>query len=320
MAQVHVPVPRLRQARGERHALRARAARSRATGRPGQGDRRAQGAADRRSAAARRLLLDAGGAFPRPARAVRAVRPGVPHLLARPEAARAGDGAPAAAGASDARPTSSRISRAASPRRCCRSRSPARTRRTPPEKIELDAAFTVSEREVLQRADFETMTKEELAQAKRLIASLRLPIPEVRTRRLVADPRGRLVDMRASLRASLRAGADIIPLKHRSSGRAPSAARRAVRHLRLDEPLLAHVPALPARDHQRPRPRAHLRLRHAAHQHHAPPAPSRRRRRARRASRRRSPTGRAARASARASRSSTCAGRGGCSGRTRSCC
>ena len=86
----------------------------------------------------------------------------------------------------------------------------------PPQRIELDAAFTVSEREVLQRADFETMTREELAQAKKLIASLRLPIPEVRTRRLVADPRGRLVDMRASLRASLRAGADIIPLKRRS--------------------------------------------------------------------------------------------------------
>ena len=89
----------------------------------------------------------------------------------------------------------------------------------PPEKIELDAAFTVSEREVLQRADFETMTKEELAQTKRLIANLRLPILEVRTRRLMADPRGRLVVMRASLRASLRAGADIIPLKHRSQAR-----------------------------------------------------------------------------------------------------
>ncbi len=85
-----------------------------------------------------------------------------------------------------------------------------------PQKIELDAAFTVSEREVLQRADFETMTREELAQAKRLIAGLRLPIQEVRTRRLVADPRGRLVDLRASLRASLRSGADIIPLKRRS--------------------------------------------------------------------------------------------------------
>src|SRR5262247_2391081 len=86
----------------------------------------------------------------------------------------------------------------------------------PPQQIDLDAALTVSEREVLQRADFETMTQEELAQAKKLISSLRLLIPEMRTRRLVADPRGPLVDMRASLRASLRAGADIIPLKRRS--------------------------------------------------------------------------------------------------------
>jgi uncharacterized protein with von Willebrand factor type A (vWA) domain len=85
-----------------------------------------------------------------------------------------------------------------------------------PQEIELDATFTVSEREVLQRADFESMTNEELAQAKKLIASLRLPIPEVRTRRLVADARGRRVDLRATLRASLRAGADIIPLRRRS--------------------------------------------------------------------------------------------------------
>jgi uncharacterized protein with von Willebrand factor type A (vWA) domain len=86
----------------------------------------------------------------------------------------------------------------------------------PPQEIQLDAAFTVSEREVLQHADFETMTNEELAQARRLIAALRLPIPEVRTRRLVPDDRGRRVDMRASLRASLRTGADIIPLRRRS--------------------------------------------------------------------------------------------------------
>jgi uncharacterized protein with von Willebrand factor type A (vWA) domain len=85
-----------------------------------------------------------------------------------------------------------------------------------PQEIELDATFTVSDREVLQRADFESMTNEELAQAKKLIANLRLPIPEVRTRRLVPDARGRRVDLRATLRASLRAGADIIPLRRRS--------------------------------------------------------------------------------------------------------
>ena len=85
-----------------------------------------------------------------------------------------------------------------------------------PQEIELDATFTVSDREVLQRADFESMTNEELAQAKKLIANLRLPIPEVRTRRFVSDARGRRVDLRATLRASLRTGADIIPLRRRS--------------------------------------------------------------------------------------------------------
>jgi hypothetical protein len=85
-----------------------------------------------------------------------------------------------------------------------------------PQEIELDATFTVSDREVLQRADFESMTGEELAQAKKLIANLRLPIPEVQTRRLVPDARGQRVDLRATLRASLRAGADIIPLRRRS--------------------------------------------------------------------------------------------------------
>ncbi|MCG6877472.1 MAG: VWA domain-containing protein [Betaproteobacteria bacterium] len=88
-----------------------------------------------------------------------------------------------------------------------------------PEQIEIDAAFTVSEREVLQQTDFESMTNEELAQAKKLIATLRMPIPEVRTRRLRRDPRGPRIDMRASLRASLRSGANLIALERRSQTR-----------------------------------------------------------------------------------------------------
>jgi len=87
------------------------------------------------------------------------------------------------------------------------------------QEMALDAAYTVSEREVLQRADFESMSAAELAQAKRMIAQLRLPIPEVRTRRLTPHPRGALVDMRATLRASLHAGADVIPLRRRAHAR-----------------------------------------------------------------------------------------------------
>jgi len=84
------------------------------------------------------------------------------------------------------------------------------------QEVEIDSTFTVSERELLQHADFETMTNEELAQAKKMIAALRLPIPEVRTRRLAPDQRGQLLDARATLRASLRSGGDLIPLRKRS--------------------------------------------------------------------------------------------------------
>lgn len=85
-----------------------------------------------------------------------------------------------------------------------------------PSDPELDATLTHSDRERLQKADFETMTGIELAQAKQLIAKLRLPIPEIRTRRLRPDPHGSRIDMRNSLRASVRQGSDSIPLRRRS--------------------------------------------------------------------------------------------------------
>ena len=84
------------------------------------------------------------------------------------------------------------------------------------EKVEMDSTLTFSEREVLQHADFETMTNEELAQAKSLIARMRLPIEEIRTRRFRADPDGARIDLRATLRATLRGGSQIIPLRRRS--------------------------------------------------------------------------------------------------------
>src|SRR5690606_38887958 len=84
------------------------------------------------------------------------------------------------------------------------------------QDLEPDAVLSASQVERLQRQDFETMSVEELEQAKRLIAGLRLPIPKVRRRRLQPDARGRLVDLRASLRAALRGGADMMPLRRRA--------------------------------------------------------------------------------------------------------
>ena len=80
-------------------------------------------------------------------------------------------------------------------------------------EIELDARMTVSDREVLQRKDFAQMTNAEIAAAKDAMKRLVLPFAEVRTRRLKPHPRGRLIDIRRTLRASLKGGGDFIDLR-----------------------------------------------------------------------------------------------------------
>ena len=83
-------------------------------------------------------------------------------------------------------------------------------------EIGIDASMNSSGNELLRHADFETMSGDELVQAKKLIARLRLPIPQVQTRRYHPDARGAGIDLPATLRASLRGGAQIIALKRRS--------------------------------------------------------------------------------------------------------
>jgi len=80
------------------------------------------------------------------------------------------------------------------------------------EKLELEARLTFSSREVLSRMDFDTMSAAELVEAKKMLAELRLPLPLIRTRRYRPHPSGRRIDMRKTLRESLREGGDIIPL------------------------------------------------------------------------------------------------------------
>jgi uncharacterized protein with von Willebrand factor type A (vWA) domain len=87
------------------------------------------------------------------------------------------------------------------------------------EEVEFDTTLTYSAREVLQEMDFEAMSAEELAEARAAIARMRLPIAEVPTRRFVANSRGQRVDMRRTMRAALRSGGDIIPLRKRKRKR-----------------------------------------------------------------------------------------------------
>jgi uncharacterized protein with von Willebrand factor type A (vWA) domain len=80
--------------------------------------------------------------------------------------------------------------------------------------LEIDARLTVSDREVLQKKDFAQMTAAEIAAAKDAMARLTLPLDEVRTRRLAASRRGHLIDIRRTLRASMKAGGAVIDLKY----------------------------------------------------------------------------------------------------------
>ena len=81
-------------------------------------------------------------------------------------------------------------------------------------EVEIDARLTVSDREVLQKKDFAQMSAAEIEAAKAAIKRLALPLDEVRTRRFRSDPRGHLIDLRRTLRASLKAGGAIIDLRY----------------------------------------------------------------------------------------------------------
>jgi uncharacterized protein with von Willebrand factor type A (vWA) domain len=89
------------------------------------------------------------------------------------------------------------------------------------EEVDLDAAFTFSAREVLQEKDFATMTADELAQVKAMLARLHLPLPLQPQRRMHADRRGHRVDLRATLRGMAGAAGSLAPLRYRSRVRRP---------------------------------------------------------------------------------------------------
>jgi uncharacterized protein with von Willebrand factor type A (vWA) domain len=82
------------------------------------------------------------------------------------------------------------------------------------KEIEIDARLTVSDREVLEKKDFAQMSAAEIAQARQAISELVLPLDEVKTRRLKPSPHGHMIDLRRTLRASMKAGGAVIDLKY----------------------------------------------------------------------------------------------------------
>ena len=83
-------------------------------------------------------------------------------------------------------------------------------------EVELDAAFTFSAREVLQKKDFATMTAEELREVHAMLAHLKLPLPQIAVRRTKAAARGRTIDLRATMRGMVGAAGAVAPLKFRT--------------------------------------------------------------------------------------------------------
>ncbi len=84
-------------------------------------------------------------------------------------------------------------------------------------EVEIDARLTVSDREILQKKDFAQMSAAEITAARDAIARLTLPLDLVRTRRLAPNRRGHLIDIRRTLRASMKAGGAVIDLKYLGS-------------------------------------------------------------------------------------------------------
>jgi hypothetical protein len=84
------------------------------------------------------------------------------------------------------------------------------------EEVEIDATLTFSTDEKLKHLDFEQMSTAELAEAKRAIARLDLPVQPIASRRTRVDPRGQVADWRGTMRAALRSGGDIRRLSMRA--------------------------------------------------------------------------------------------------------
>ena len=100
--------------------------------------------------------------------------------------------------------------------------APQRRPDAPPE-TGVDATLTFSAEERLRHVDFDKMTRAEWDAARRLIEHLRLPVPEVRTRRHVQSARGRSIDLPATLRAMARNGGEIARIPRRRTRTQPPA-------------------------------------------------------------------------------------------------
>ena len=82
----------------------------------------------------------------------------------------------------------------------------------PPAQLDLNAELTMSSEERLRQLDFEQMSTAEIAEAKRMLAKMQLPIRPIRSRRLVPSGQGRRINWRRTMQAAARKGGEITTL------------------------------------------------------------------------------------------------------------
>jgi uncharacterized protein with von Willebrand factor type A (vWA) domain len=82
-----------------------------------------------------------------------------------------------------------------------------------PQAQEQELRLAVSDKEILQKKDFAQMSAAEIAQVIRAIDRMKLPQAELVTRRHQPDPRGLRLDMRRTIRRSLRTSGEIIDIR-----------------------------------------------------------------------------------------------------------
>ena len=75
--------------------------------------------------------------------------------------------------------------------------------------VNIDASATVSSQERLRELDFEQMSSSEMAEARRIISTLSMPVRPLASRRKRPDPKGRYPDWRATMRSASGTGGEI---------------------------------------------------------------------------------------------------------------
>ena len=91
----------------------------------------------------------------------------------------------------------------------------------PDQEIELDAAMTASEGERLRHADFNQLTASEYRLVERLVRDIRLPVPDVPSRRVRASGRGASVHWGRTLQGAMHTGGEVMALHRLQRRRQP---------------------------------------------------------------------------------------------------